>query len=173
MISILLFAIKGLGSFTGIRIGLASAKAMAEVYNIPIVSVSSLDSLAYNVEFNGNICSIIDAKNNQVYMGLYDCNRKILSDYIADDINTCINIINKFNSNFMFVGDGSIVHKNLLATNFKSNSNFSTSNTLNAFAFSRCGLDKFNSGFVENSDNVLPMYLRKSQAERMKDINGN
>ena len=62
------------GSFTGIRIGISSVKAIAESLNIPVIDVSSLETLAYNIE-NINckiICSLIDARNNQVYCGIFD-----------------------------------------------------------------------------------------------------
>ena len=65
----------GPGSFTGIRIGIASIKPLAEVYNLPVASVTSLESLARNVEnveSDTAIISLIDARNNQVYAGIFD-----------------------------------------------------------------------------------------------------
>ena len=61
----------GPGSFTGIRIGLATIKAFADAKNIPVTGVTSLESLAYNVEQTGLIVSLIDAKNDNVYYSLY------------------------------------------------------------------------------------------------------
>ena len=73
----LLAVCTGPGSFTGVRIGIATIKAFSDVKHIPIVGVSSLESLAYNVIEkisdleNTLICSLIDAKNNNVYCGVY------------------------------------------------------------------------------------------------------
>ena len=61
----------GPGSFTGIRIGIATCKAIAEVNQIPICSSSSLEGLSYNVS-STTICSLIDARNNQVYCGIFN-----------------------------------------------------------------------------------------------------
>ena len=85
--------IKVLGSFTGIRIGIATAKAIAEVANIPVIGISSLDCLAYNVpNATGIICSLIDANNNQVYCATFDKKYKLIGEYLADDISNIASI---------------------------------------------------------------------------------
>ena len=63
----LLACSQGPGSFTGIRIGIATIKAFADAKNIPVVGVTSLESLAYNITESGLIVSLIDAKNENVY----------------------------------------------------------------------------------------------------------
>jgi len=65
----------GPGSFTGIRIGVSSMKPIAEVLNIPVVSVTSLETLAENVRKDGIRVALIDAKNNQVYCGIFNRRR--------------------------------------------------------------------------------------------------
>lgn len=157
---------KGPGSFTGIRIGIATAKALAMVHNIPIIGVSSLDGLAYNVKNpTSTIISLIDARNNQVYCGIFDSNYNLLEDYIADDINVVLENINKY-EDITFVGDASTIYKD------KLNGNFYNDNLQNSISIGLCAFNKFKNGFSENADLVLPMYLRKSQAERMKDLKG-
>lgn len=154
-----------LGSFTGIRIGISTIKAIAEVLQIPVVSCSSLEGLAYNIiQPTKTICSLIDARNNQVYCGIFNSEYNLINEYLADDINNILPILQKYNDIF-FVGDGVVTHKNLLVGNFCND------NELHSKNIGICAYKKFKNGFSENSDSVSPMYLRKSQAERMKQKN--
>ena len=156
----------GPGSFTGIRIGISTVKAIAESLNIPVIAVSSLEGLAYNIHDSECICSLIDARNNQVYCGLFDSNHTLIGNYMADDINTILQVINQ-NKDILFVGDGAVAHKDLLNIN-----NFRSDNLLHAKNINLCAFNKFSKGEILSADSILPMYLRKSQAERMRNLNG-
>lgn len=164
----LLHAILGHGSFTGIRIGISSVKAMAESLNIPVIDVSSLEALAYNIQdVNCNIiCSLIDARNNQVYCGIFDNNYNLLENYLADDINNVLEVLRK-HENILFVGDGAIFHKDLLNIQ-----NFSYDNFIHSKNIAKCAYKKFKNDNTKTADTIMPLYLRKSQAERMKQKNG-
>lgn len=158
----------GPGSFTGIRIGISSVKAIAESLSIPVIGVSSLEALAYNIQDIDckTICSLIDARNNQVYCGIFDKEYHLLKDYMADDINKILETLQKYD-NILFVGDGAIVHKDLLNI-----TNFPYDNVIHSKNIAKCAYTKFKCNNTETADSIVPLYLRKSQAERMRQSNG-
>lgn len=161
--------VAGPGSFTGIRIGIASIKAIAEVKNIKIVSINSLLSLAGN-EYGKEdyICSLIDARNDQVYMGVFDKDLNRQEELEADDINIVLEKVKKYN-NICFVGNGAILHKNLIEENFKDKTiRFSDNNKQTAYGLWVSSLKQIKNGENLNADELVPIYLRKSQAERLK-----
>ena len=175
----------GPGSFTGIRIGISSIKAFADVKNISTVGVTSLESLAYNVEKTGYICPIIDCKNNNVYSSLffYDDNSYANKcENIAEDIDTVLNTFFNYLSSqntsktITFVGDGSIIYKDLITAKFakfaKFDITFSDNNIQSSVSLGKCAYDKYLLGMAGNSNTLSPLYLRKSQAERAKNMEG-
>lgn len=173
----------GPGSFTGIRIGIATIKAFADAKNISTVGSTSLESLAYNIEENGIICPIIDCKNENVYSSLFSNTNGSYSQIgnnVADNINSCIDIfINNLQSSsskvnrITFVGNGSVLYKDLILQKVKEANlslkvDFSNKNTQSSISLAKSAYDKYQKGLYGDSNYIFPVYLRKSQAERAK-----
>ncbi len=156
----------GPGSFTGIRIGVSSIKAIAEVLNVKLAQVTSLETLAANVENEETIVSLIDARNNQVYCGIFDKEYNLKEEALADDINEAINHIKQYNG-VVITGNGAIVHKELIEKEL-INVKFAEENRQLAKNVGKIGYKKLKENAVENADTIIPIYLRKSQAERLK-----
>ena len=157
---------KGPGSFTGIRIGTATVMAFVDSLNIPFIGISSLEALAYNERNckNKYICSLIDAKNDNAYFAIYSINEgniSLINQPKCENINTIVNIVSNYN-NLIFVGDGAKAHQTLLENNLP-NCKISSFNDLSSYSLGLAGLNAINSN---RHDDLLPLYLRKPQAER-------
>ncbi|MFR5265826.1 tRNA (adenosine(37)-N6)-threonylcarbamoyltransferase complex dimerization subunit type 1 TsaB [Clostridium sp.] len=166
------FAIsEGPGSFTGLRIGMATIKGLAFGSNKPCLAISTLDTLAYNViNFNGIICPIMDALRGNVYTNLYKNNNEKLeaiSEANCLSIEELVSILKEKNEPIIFLGDGLVKHKDYLLENLNNlsfaplNSNYPKASSLGELA-----LQLFNSGETQELNKIAPVYLRKSQAER-------
>lgn len=162
----------GPGSFTGLRIGIALLNGLAMPLNKPIVGVSALESLAYNIYSpNTLVCPIIDAKNNNIYSSLYkyeNRNYELISPYFSDNIAELINYLKVIDEPIVFVGDGAYIHKDLLEENLK---NISISplylSNVNAASVGAAAFKKYNGESEFNE--IVPIYLKKSSAERLLD----
>lgn len=158
-----------LGSFTGIRIGIASVKALAEVKNLKIIPVTSLEALSYNVTPNNYTCSLIDARNDNVYAGLFDYNHKLVKNYIADNINIVLSSLPS--DNITFVGNGATIHFDKIKSKFGTFANFTDKNSLSSANLGLCAYNKAKNNEFKLPDELVPLYLRKSQAERALEKN--
>jgi tRNA threonylcarbamoyl adenosine modification protein YeaZ len=180
---------KGPGSFTGLRIGMATIKGLSFGSNKPYVSISSLDALALSVcNFDGIICPIMDALRNSVYTSLYKGNSTLantndrlenaamnakspmilekLLDYSALDVDELIEIIKSKNEKVIFIGDGVDKYKNYLTENCP-NCHFPPNhlNLVRASSLGEIGGALLEQGNFDDP-NSTPFYLKKPQAER-------
>ena len=156
---------KGPGSFTGIRIGVGTVLAFKDSLNIECIGISSLEALAYNSNNDGLICSLIDAKNGNVYWGLFehkDNQYTLLNKLEFNEINNVVKELTSYSAQITFVGDGAKQNYQLLKDNFP-NCSFCEKNDLSSISLGIAGYDKYKNR-IQTS--IMPLYLRKSQAER-------
>ncbi len=179
MILIYSLVIKVLGSFTGIRIGISTIKAFSDVTNKQCIGISSLLALAYNVNYNGYICSLIDAKNDNAYYGLFNYTNgtytKIL-DYSVENISSIAEILKKYNNSIFFVGNGSIVYKHVIESILEEKAIFPSNEISNYLTATSVGIAAFdNISNTSKEFSISPLYIRKSSAEKLLEEkqNGN
>lgn len=170
---------KGPGSFTGLRIGSATAKGLGLALNIPIVEIPTTDGMAFN--FYGSdklICPLMDARREQVYTGLYEFLRteagyelNTILPATALPIEDIVEKVNELNREVIFLGDGVPVYRSKIDESIKVLHSYAPAhrNMQSAASVATLGLKYFKEGkFVPASEHV-PDYLRLSQAERERN----
>ncbi|KAB3532423.1 tRNA (adenosine(37)-N6)-threonylcarbamoyltransferase complex dimerization subunit type 1 TsaB [Alkaliphilus pronyensis] len=162
----------GPGSFTGLRIGITTVKAMAQAMNKPVVGISTLDSLAYNLPFcNSYICPIIDAQRNNAYTALYiwDNNGiKLHNEHAILHIDELIKKIKTLQRTTIFLGDGINIFKDKLNENLGSLGVIAPSSVAipRASSVAALAIKKAKAGELVSPEEIVPIYMRKSQAEK-------
>lgn len=169
-------ASSGPGSFTGLRIGITTIKSMAYAAGRPAVSVPSLDVLAFNASLHkGIVCPMMDARNNQVYTAVYAMKNEGIperdSEYMGVHIEEIAGILIDRGEDVVFTGDAASIHRTYLEEQLGVRAKFPPHNLLlnRASSVAHLAWLKAESGDLKSCFNMVPFYLRKSQAEREYD----
>lgn len=173
----------GPGSFTGLRIGSATAKGLGLALDKPLIHVPTVEAMAYSMYgCEDIICPLMDARRKQVYTGLYSFSHRkkeetglydepvfqILRTQMAVSVEELIRHLNVYRRRVVFLGDGVPVYKEMLTDGLKVPYWFAPSfmNRQRASAVGSLGIRYYEAGRYESAAEFRPEYLRKSQAER-------
>ena len=165
---------KGPGSFTGLRIGSATAKGLGLALDKPLVAVSTLEALAMNAWGSDKlICPMMDARREQVYTGLYrfeDGELKVVKEDCAISVEELCGIIDKMGEDVLFLGDGVPVYKETIDKLLRVTHTYAPPHMSRqrAGALAVLAARYFEEGRIETAAAHKPEYLRVSQAERVK-----
>ncbi len=159
----------GPGLFTGLRVGVAAARALAQALDLPLIGIPSLDLLAYRVRFASRlVCAAIDAKRGEVYAGLYrpvPGGMQRVGEFRLWSPASLAAELDATGEDVLLVGDGFLVHRRAFlglerAEWVSPAMSFPSAEVLVELAVPRLHREEYSSPFE-----VRPIYLRKSDAE--------
>ena len=159
----------GPGSFTGVRIGVATAKGLADGLGIKCAAVSTLESLSRNVRgFGGTVCPLMDARRGQFYNALFKGTKRLCPDRAisAEELSA---ELDKTNGKVILCGDGANVYAELYKGKKRLLLAPEVAVDQNALSTAICGYEAYKNNTCVDSVDLKPVYLRMSRAERMKN----
>ena len=165
-----LFAVSaGPGSFTGVRIGVSTVKALAHAANKPCVAVDALEALAANVTaFDGVVCPILDARAQQVYGAIFRRGERLTEDTV-EKLTLFLDRVEATGEDALFLGDGAPGFEAAIRERLGDKAHFAQPQHNGLRAGSACALAarRLEAGETPlDYITLLPLYLRAPQAER-------
>ncbi len=159
---------RGPGSFTGLRIGISSIKGLALAVNKPVVGISSLLALAQQISPTSHlVCPLIDARKGEVYVSLYRCDADALTPEHEERVLAPYEALQNIDSSCIFVGSGAVLYRDIITDQLGDLASFAPDDRhiIQASTVARLGLKQFESGADGEVADLVPYYIRKSDAE--------
>ncbi|NLM52268.1 MAG: tRNA (adenosine(37)-N6)-threonylcarbamoyltransferase complex dimerization subunit type 1 TsaB [Firmicutes bacterium] len=172
----------GPGSFTGLRIGVVTAKALGQALELPLCGISTLEALAaQHPLFNGLVCPVLDARRGQVYNAVFLAGREVLreTDDRAITLSDLLAELSGRKEHVLFVGDAVKIHRQMLIEALGERACFvpEESTICRAATVARLGLLKLKAAKGQSWQDLVPHYIRRAGAESkfqaVKDLGRN
>jgi tRNA threonylcarbamoyladenosine biosynthesis protein TsaB len=160
----------GPGSFTGLRIGLTTAKGLVMATGSKLIGVPSLLALTCQTQYTDKlICPIIDARKQEVYTALYRHKDKILQTLAPPMALSPRDLAGQIREQVVFIGDGSVLYRSMLAEELGELASFAAAEVYfpRAAAVGHLALAKWQARDFLNPVSAVPIYVRPSDAETM------
>lgn len=160
----------GPGSFTGLRIGLSTAKGLAFAAGKPLVPVKTLDAFARTLVYcSYTICPMLDARKNEVYAGLYRWEDDLCKNIMPVTAISPEELLNKIKGRgpILFTGDGTLKYRELIENILEKDAVFAPSYSMSPSASSvaEVAFETLKQGDLPDPVSIVPFYIRKSEAE--------
>ena len=159
---------RGPGSFTGLRIGLSTIKGLAVASEKPVVGVSSLEALAFQVSYSRDlICPILDARKGEVYFSRYRFLNGHLKKQTKERVAPPDKAVDDLNESCLFVGNGALLYKEMILEKMGGLASIAPmiQNTIRASTMAYLSMAKFEKNDTDGIEKIMPYYIRKSDAE--------
>lgn len=160
--------VRGPGSFTGLRVGMATAKGIALAADCPLLAVSSLQCLAMQLPFVSlPVCTMLDARKQEVYTALFNWELGRCVPVTDERVIKPELLLSDITAETLFIGNGSLVYRSLIVRQLATRAHFAPAalNLPRASSAAALALQEWNAGRTFGAEELMPTYLRPSEAE--------
>lgn len=160
--------VRGPGSFTGLRVGLATAKGLSLAAGCPLLGISSLQCLAMQLPFTSlPVCVMLDARKQEVYTALYNWQTGYPHPVAEEQVIKPEMLLAGITGEILFVGNGALVYRSLIVRQLAGRAHFAPAflNLPRAGAAAALASHEWQTGRIFSADELMPSYLRPSEAE--------
>lgn len=160
--------VRGPGSFTGLRVGLATAKGLSLAADCPLLGISSLQCLAMQLPFTSMpVCVMLDARKQEVYTALFNWQAGYPHPVAEERVVKPEKLLADITGETLFVGNGALVYRSLIVRQLAGRAHFVPAflNLPRAAAAAALALREWQAGRTFSADELMPSYIRPSEAE--------